>query len=222
MASCYGEEPSVGKLNDGTKEVANCCPYLPLRDSIKYKGVTAELFLSCFKDINEVEQGFKLMNDVITEGKSWPFMDTYATVEAYSSYFHSHASFAVRFADQNKYGTDILGCFYVKPNFPGRCSHICNGGFITSPKYRGLGVGTFMGRAFKRLAKDLGYRGSLFNLVFANNTASVKLWMKLGFTQLAVLPAAAVLRTGVAEETEVVDAIQMYFDLTKPNSEFID
>lgn len=24
----------------------------------------------------------------------------------------------------------VAGCFYVKPNFPGRCSHVCNGGFI--------------------------------------------------------------------------------------------
>ena len=24
----------------------------------------------------------------------------------------------------------VAGCFYVKPNFPGRCSHVANGGFI--------------------------------------------------------------------------------------------
>ena len=69
------------------------------------------------------------------------------------SYFHSHASFVVHFADQEKNSKDILGCFYIKPNFPGRCSHVCNGGFITNPKYRGLGIGGFMGEAFKTLGE---------------------------------------------------------------------
>eukprot|EP00602_Paraphysomonas_sp_CaronLab_P011013 CAMPEP_0185019736 /NCGR_PEP_ID=MMETSP1103-20130426/2334_1 /TAXON_ID=36769 /ORGANISM="Paraphysomonas bandaiensis, Strain Caron Lab Isolate" /LENGTH=132 /DNA_ID=CAMNT_0027550201 /DNA_START=249 /DNA_END=647 /DNA_ORIENTATION=+ len=128
----------------------------------------------------------------------------------YRAYFHSHASFAVRFSDQITYGTEILGCFYVKPNFPGRCSHVCNGGFITHPKYRGLGIGTFMGEAFKKIAKDLGYRCSLFNLVFANNTSSVALWKKLGFVELAVIPGAAVLNG----TDGYVDAIQMFYDFT--------
>ena len=26
--------------------------------------------------------------------------------------------------------------FYVKPNFPGRCAHVCNGGFITKKNFR--------------------------------------------------------------------------------------
>ena len=28
----------------------------------------------------------------------------------------------------------VLGTFYIKPNFPDRCAHICNGGFITEEK----------------------------------------------------------------------------------------
>lgn len=75
------------------------------------------------------------------------------------SYFHSHASFAVHFADQDMYGSDLLGCFYIKPNFPGRCSHVCNGGFITNPQHRGLGVGTFMGENFKILGVYARGRG---------------------------------------------------------------
>jgi GNAT superfamily N-acetyltransferase len=110
--------------------------------------------------------------------------------------------------DKERNGTDLLGCFYVKPNFPGRCSHVCNGGFITNPAYRGLGIGKLMGEKFKRLAKDLGYKSSLFNLVFANNVASVRLWRSLGYTELARIPKAASLRGC----DELVDAIQMYYD----------
>lgn len=60
---------------------------------------------------------------------------------------------------------DVWGAFYVKPNFPGRCSHVCNGGFITDPRRRRRGVARLMGHAFLRFARDLGYRASYFNLV---------------------------------------------------------
>lgn len=59
----------------------------------------------------------------------------------------------------------VWGAFYIKPNFPGRCSHVCNGGFITDPCRRRRGVARLMGHAFLRLAKDLGYKASYFNLV---------------------------------------------------------
>ena len=44
----------------------------------------------------------------------------------------------------NDVGT-VVGSFYVKPNYPDRCSHICNGGFLVSQNYRGNGIGKFLG-----------------------------------------------------------------------------
>lgn len=65
---------------------------------------------------------------------------------------------------------NVWGVFYIKPNFPGRCSHVCNGGFITDPRRRRRGVAKLMGHAFLRLARDLGYKASYFNLVSAGRT----------------------------------------------------
>ena len=81
--------------------------------------------------------------------------------DAFRAYFMSHAAFVVRSVD----GAHVMGVFYIKPNFPGRCSHICNGGFITDPEFRGRGVGALMGRCFLWLAKGVGYKASYFNLV---------------------------------------------------------
>jgi len=202
MASCYGKVKStVPSGNEVTKQL---CPYLPIQKTVDSK----DLELTLFHSDEDYQQGFQLMNDVIVEGKTWPFMDVFEDMDSYKSYFHSHSAFAVKFQDTGVHGNDVLGCFYIKPNFPGRCSHVCNGGFITNPSYRGLGVGAFMGENFKRLAKDLGYRASLFNLVFANNTASVKLWQKLGFTQLAIIPKVAVLEGSEG----YVDAYQFHCD----------
>ena len=68
-----------------------------------------------------------------------------------------------------------MGCFYVKPNFPGRCGHVCNGGFIVRKEVRGNGIGQMMGRSFLPLARDLGYSASFFNLVFVSNRVRLEL-----------------------------------------------
>ena len=59
--------------------------------------------------------------------------------------------------------------------------------------------------------KDLGFKSSLFNLVFANNAASVRLWRKLGFTELACIPKVANLNGS----EDLVDAYQFHFDFSK-------
>ncbi|CAB1096737.1 unnamed protein product [Ectocarpus sp. CCAP 1310/34] len=111
--------------------------------------------------------------------------------------------------DERDAGVKVWGTFYIKPNFPGRCSHVCNGGFITDPRRRRRGVARLMGHAFLRFAKDLGYRASYFNLVFRSNEASLRLWRGLGFTELAVVPKAARLK-GI---DGLVDASQFHYDL---------
>jgi hypothetical protein len=110
--------------------------------------------------------GMKLMNLIIREGRSWPFEDEFKSVDEWRGYFLSHTAFVVRALDNgmdtarknSSSPGDILGCFYIKPNFPGRCSHICNGGFITAPQFRELGIGKLMGRVFLRASKDLQYK----------------------------------------------------------------
>lgn len=64
---------------------------------------------------------------------------------------------------------ECLGTFYVKPNYPGmlqplselmdaltidkgRCSHVCNAGFLTTTAARNQGVGMVMGRAYLHYA----------------------------------------------------------------------
>ncbi|CAF0912507.1 unnamed protein product [Rotaria sp. Silwood1] len=116
----------------------------------------------------------------------------------------------------------ILGTFYIKPNFPGRCSHICNGGFITSDIYRNQGVAKIMALAFIEIAPLLGYKASMFNLVFANNTPSVHLWRSLGFQEIGRIPNAGYLikkketteQTNAEVEEEFVDAIMFYYSFT--------
>ncbi|KAI7573922.1 zf-H2C2-domain-containing protein, partial [Hortaea werneckii] len=79
---------------------------------------------------------------------------------------------------------ECLGSFYVKPNYPGRSSHVCNGGFLVSDVARNKGVGRLMGEGYLEWAPKLGYTYSVFNLVYETNVASLKIWDALGFKRI--------------------------------------
>ncbi|KAE8267161.1 hypothetical protein A4X09_0g5178 [Tilletia walkeri] len=102
----------------------------------------------------------------------------------------------------------------VFPNYPGRSSHICNGGFVVSHSHRGLSIGSALGKSYLHYAPQLGYKASVFNLVYVNNIASVRIWDNLGFIRAGLIPKAGRLRCegerGDRGEEEYVDAIVFY------------
>ncbi|GLI76450.1 hypothetical protein PoHVEF18_004723 [Penicillium ochrochloron] len=147
----------------------------------------------------------------IERGSTYP-MESAMGLEAFAEYwFGTFAVVAV--LDEEGEGDGLkegrewekvcLGTFYIKPNYPGRCSHICNAGFLTTSAARGKGVGQQMGEAYLDFAPKLGYKYSVFNLVFANNPASIRIWERLGFSVIGRVPKAARL----ANSEELVDAL---------------
>lgn len=145
-----------------------------------------------------------MLNAEIEAGNSYP-QETQLDLPGFLAYFLSHDAFAVLS------NSEVAGAFYIKPNYPGRCSHICNGGFLTRNGFRRQGVATLMGTLFIKFAPLLGYRASVFNLVFENNEASVGTWRKLGFTEIGRVPNAGRLKKPEGGE-EYVDAIMFYYD----------
>lgn len=102
-----------------------------------------------------------------------------------------------------------------QPNYPGRSSHLCNAGFIVPPQSRGLGIGGIAGKSFVHYGPLCGYRGSVFNLVYANNEASIRIWERLGFTKVGLIPQAGLLKTANGQEEDYVDAWVIYGDFRK-------
>jgi ribosomal protein S18 acetylase RimI-like enzyme len=86
----------------------------------------------------------------------------------------------------------------------------CNAGFIVFPKHRGLKVGLALGRSYLHYGPRLGYRASVFNLVYANNKASLAIWDRLGFTRAGLIPEAGRLKSGPEGQEELVDAVVIY------------
>ncbi|KAI8610267.1 hypothetical protein BC830DRAFT_1146593 [Chytriomyces sp. MP71] len=140
-----------------------------------------------------------MLNHEIAQGDTYPHEFEMDEV-AFKAYFLSGSAFMLTDLDRKT----IMGTFYVKPNYPGRCSEICNGGFITHKDWRGKGVGKILGKAFLVLAPKLGYKGSVFNLVFETNVASVNLWRSLGFHEVGRIPKAGRLKGHGQRVTAIV------------------
>ncbi|KAL0570948.1 hypothetical protein V5O48_010013 [Marasmius crinis-equi] len=88
--------------------------------------------------------------------------------------------------------------------------YICNAGFVVPPVHRGSGYGSLLAKSYLYYAPRLGYKASVFNLVYVNNVASVKLWERLGFTKAGRIPHAGRLKTPDGKGEEYMDAWVIY------------
>ena len=99
---------------------------------------------------------------------------------------------------------ECLGSFYIKPNYPGRSSHVCNGGFLVTDASRNRGVGRLMGETYLDWAPKFGYTYSVFNLVYETNLASCRIWDALGFKRIGRVKGCGNLKS---HPGELIDAI---------------
>lgn len=164
---------------------------------------------------DEKETVRSLLNFFVEEGLSYP-QERSLTEQEFAAYWMARDAFVVRPVNPKPDAGEqppatILGAFYIKPNFPGRCSHICNAGFIVHPESRGMGIGRLMGETLLELAPPLGYAAIMFNLVFETNIPSLNLWRSLGFQELGRIPNAARLSNGAR-----VDAVMLYREVGLP------
>lgn len=139
-----------------------------------------------------------LFNAEIEAGQTYPQEEKFTDLATFNDYWHHYFTAilvegAPKSLDDAK-PEDVIGTFYIKPNYVGRCSHVCNAGFLVNPKKRGTGAGSLMGAQYPIWAKELGYEYSVFNLVFVTNTASIKIWDKLGFDRIGLVPGVARLK----------------------------
>ena len=85
---------------------------------------------------------------------------------------------------------ELLGTYYVKANFEGAASHICNCGYVVSERARGRGIAARMCEHSQREAIARGFRAMQYNLVVSSNEGAVHLWKKMGFAIVGTIPEA--------------------------------
>ncbi|KAG5356489.1 L-azetidine-2-carboxylic acid acetyltransferase [Yarrowia sp. C11] len=147
-----------------------------------------------------IEFMFSDFNREIEDGQTYPQLKPLADSAEFVKYwFIGWVGLLVRGSelptgDSVDWSETLLGNYYIKPNYPGRCSHNCNAGFMVNPRHRGLGVGKTLGRSYLYVGPRLGYTYSVFNLVFKTNVASCRIWDSLGFDVVGKIPGAAILK----------------------------
>ena len=108
-----------------------------------------------------------LLNREIEKGDTYPMIAP-LPLESFGPYWFANFGAVMLLGEvdsveqvweMEKQGKDwakqCLGSFYVKPNYPGRSSHICNGGFLVTDAARNRGVGRLMGEGYLEWAPKL-------------------------------------------------------------------
>ncbi|KAH6573146.1 hypothetical protein BASA50_007020 [Batrachochytrium salamandrivorans] len=212
MSSAYGAiarpQSSVGPAS--TADILHPLPSTIVRPLLR-DGSTAMIQSICPSNTGLVEQLHILFNRIIDDGDTYP-QEEPMSKQAFISYFFSNDAYVL--VDVETQST-VYGAFYIKPNFPGRCCHICNGGFIVAHEHRNKGVGRALATAYLRIAPRLNYKASMFNLVFETNIASVRLWQTMGFVEIGRVPHAGKLKGSVG----LVDAIMFYYCFEKDDNQ---
>ncbi|RKF61348.1 Protein SPT10 [Erysiphe neolycopersici] len=167
-----------------------------------------------------------LFNTEISKGDTYPFSEL-MTIEKFTSYWFENFR-AVMFLgtfssgdeldEERDWPKEVLGIFFIKPNYPGRASHISNAGFLVAPQVRNRGVGRLLGEAYINWAPKLGYSYSVFNMVFETNIASCRTWDSLGFDRIGRVKGAGNLRSYPGK---LIDAIIFGRDFSIENEDSV-
>ena len=103
----------------------------------------------------------------IEKGDTYPMMDP-LTLDQFGPYWFGSFGAIMLLGEINggrelhemaaqgcDWSRQCLGSFYIKPNYPGRSSHVCNGGFLVTDAGRNRGVGRLMGETYLDWAPKL-------------------------------------------------------------------
>ena len=153
---------------------------------------------------SDIKQTIDIWNDVVIDGLVFPQTEL-LNEETGLEFFNSQSFTGVAY-DENS--GEIVGLYILHPNNVGRCGHISNASYAVKYDKRGQHIGELLVKNCLTKAKELGFKILQFNAVVATNTSALKLYKKLGFTQLGTIPKGFLLKDGT-----YVDIIPHYIEL---------
>ena len=151
-----------------------------------------------------INEAIEIWNDIVADGIAFPQKEL-LTPQTGDAFFKSQSFTGIAIdADSG----EVVGLYILHPNNVGRCGHISNASYAVKKDKRGQHIGEFLVKDCLAKAKEIGFRILQFNAVVATNTSALKLYKKLGFTQLGVIPKGFLLKDGNYE-----DIIPHYIEL---------
>ena len=151
-----------------------------------------------------INDAVEIWNDIVEDGVAFPQTELLNS-QTGDAFFKSQSFTGIAIdADSG----EVVGLYILHPNNVGRCGHISNASYAVKKNKRGQHIGEFLVKNCLAKAKEIGFRILQFNAVVATNTSALKLYKKLGFTQLGVIPKGFLLKNGSYE-----DIIPHYIEL---------
>ncbi|MGN0106493.1 MAG: GNAT family N-acetyltransferase [Hominilimicola sp.] len=144
----------------------------------------------------DIAEANAIWNKVVEEGVAFPqeeLLDEKTGIE----FFKSQSFTGIAY---NEATGEIIGLYILHPNNVGRCGHICNASYAVRSDLRGQHIGEKLVIHCMEQAKRLGYGVLQFNAVVKTNESALKLYKKLGFTQLGVIPNGFRMKDGHYED----------------------
>lgn len=147
-------------------------------------------------EASDLKAMMELWNEVVREGNAFPQEEELTLAKA-EEFFKAQTYSAVAIEANSN---ELLGLYILHPNNVGRCGHICNASYAVRSTARGQHIGELLVRDCLSQANLHGFKVLQFNAVVATNARARRLYEKLGFIQLGVIPGGFKLKDGSYED----------------------
>lgn len=147
-------------------------------------------------DSKNISDAIKIWNEVVREGIAFPQEEELDEVTG-DEFFKSQSFTGLAFDEDSR---EILALYILHPNNVGRCGHISNASYAVRSDVRGRHIGEIIVKDCIDRARELGFRILQFNAVVATNIHARKLYRRLGFKELGIIPGGFRMPDGSFED----------------------
>lgn len=146
--------------------------------------------------IQDTLAAIEIWNQVVEDGVAFP-QEEMLNEETGREFFKEQSYTGIAYDEESG---EIAGLYILHPNNVGRCGHICNASYAVRRDVRGCHIGEKLVTHCLETAKTLGFKILQFNAVVRSNTYALRLYKKLGFVQLGIIPGGFRMKDGAYED----------------------
>ncbi|MBR3503063.1 MAG: GNAT family N-acetyltransferase [Clostridia bacterium] len=144
----------------------------------------------------DAREAAAIWNRVVEDGVAFPQLEC-LDEEGAAEFFRAQTYTAVT---EDADTGELVGLYILHPNNIGRCGHIGNASYAVKASRRGQGIGEKLVSHCLEKARETGFRLMQFNAVVASNAPALRLYEKLGFVRLGVIPGGFHMKDGSFED----------------------
>lgn len=144
----------------------------------------------------DLKDAVMIWNQVVVDGVAFPQTEP-LTEENGHAFFEEQSFTGIAY---NETSGETVGLYILHPNNIGRCGHICNASYAVRADVRGQHIGELLVKHCMEKGRELGFRILQFNAVVSSNTYALRLYEKLGFVRLGMIPGGFLMKDGHYED----------------------